>query len=309
MHQEEHEGQCGLCRQIRLLQNSHLLPKSIYALASKAYSEQSGLLDVVSEQGVYTLPRQVTKYFLCDECEAVFDKYGENIVVKELCKIRDEAAKFKLLDKLNSVSGIVANDNSIEWYFFTDNDLVNVDAYIHFILGIIWKMSATRWREFPYSEYFHTLGDYYEEQIRHFLQTRDKCFLTNIHIICLVDNKPKSYPWIILPQVRKSDCFLYTFTVPGVAFRVWVGKKFPPEFSCLFPNDLHIRFGKTDLNRDSDVIRNLKMNRQQKQLQVRKKKNKAMTGDMSFLHKEREYPKVLKRLEFIDLQIYITSVR
>ena len=108
-----HEAQCGLCRQIKTLQNSHLIPRSIYSLASKAFPEQAGLLSVVSHRGMHNLSKQTTKYFLCDECEAVFDKLGENIVVKDLCKIKGDTAKFILLEKLNSLQGKLTSYPSV----------------------------------------------------------------------------------------------------------------------------------------------------------------------------------------------------
>ena len=135
---------CGLCQQVKILQNSHLIPRSVYALASKAFSEQAGQLSIVSHKGMYNLAKQTTKYFLCDECESILDKRGENIVVKEFCKIKDDTVKFALLKKLNSLSGQFSSDKLTEWYFINDCELINVNAYIHFILGILWKMSATK---------------------------------------------------------------------------------------------------------------------------------------------------------------------
>ena len=255
-----HEAQCGLCRQIKTLQNSHLIPRSIYSLASKAFPEQAGLLSVVSHRGMHNLSKQTTKYFLCDECEAVFDKLGENIVVKELCKIKDDTATFALLNKLNSLPGQFTSDKSTECYFFDNNDLININAYTHFALGIIWKMSATKWRGKPFEAYYNILGNHYEEQIRSYLLTEDQRFLSNIHIICLVDNKVNSYPWILFPYVKKNKNFghVYTFIVPGVKFIVYIGKNNIPVFFELFKKS-HICFGKTDLDNDSDFIANIRL--------------------------------------------------
>ena len=261
MAKKIHKSQCGLCRQIKILQNSHLIPQGVYSLASKAFSEQPGLLSVASHHGYHNLPKQITKYFLCDDCEAIFDKKGENIVIKEFCKIKDDTATFTLLNKLNSLPGQFTSDKSTECYFFDNNDLININAYTHFALGIIWKMSATRWKEKPFCAYYNILGDHYEEQIRQYLLTENPIFLNNIYIICLVDNKAKSYPWILLPRGHKGRHYahIYTFIVPGIKFAVYIGKNPPIEFSKLFIDNSHICFGKTDLDNDSDFIANIRL--------------------------------------------------
>ncbi len=251
---------CGLCQQVKVLQKSHFIPKSIYALASKAFSEQAGKLSVYSHDKKYNLSQQITKYFLCDECEAVFDKCGENIVVKELFQKKDEAVRFTLLDKLNSLSGQIASDKSIEWYFINDTNLIDVNAYTHLILGIIWKMSATKWNNQYLDINCNSLGSHYTEQIRQYLLTENKMFLSNIYIICLVDNKEQSFPWFSTPKSLKLQgiCHLYTFTAPGVKFLVFIGKKQPSELQKLFPNNTHFCFGKRDFDNDRDIIEMVK---------------------------------------------------
>jgi hypothetical protein len=154
------------------------------------------------------------------------------------------------------LSGQVASDKSIEWYFINNENLIDVKAYTHLILGIIWKMSATKWNNQYLDINCNSLGSHYTEQIRQYLLTENKMFLSNIYIICLVDNKKQSYPWFTTPKVLKLQgiSLLYKFIAPGVKFLVFIGEKQPSELQKLFPNNTHFCFGKRDLDEDSDVL-------------------------------------------------------
>jgi hypothetical protein len=71
---------CALCRTVKLLAESHFLPKAHYKLIRDAQTGKSAF--VGSKESVDTT-RQVKKYLVCDECEDRFKARGENWVCSE----------------------------------------------------------------------------------------------------------------------------------------------------------------------------------------------------------------------------------
>jgi hypothetical protein len=73
-------GICGLCQQPRKLCDSHLLPEAGYNYArlrpDGSKDPRSPLF--IGEGGIRRDPAQVKKYFLCSECEGLFNKGGES---------------------------------------------------------------------------------------------------------------------------------------------------------------------------------------------------------------------------------------
>src|SRR5262245_25404693 len=74
-------GICGLCRQVRDLQDSHLLPSSLYKFMKEPSLKNPN--PVILEPGV-AVPssREVRQYFLCAECEDLFNNKGEKWIVR-----------------------------------------------------------------------------------------------------------------------------------------------------------------------------------------------------------------------------------
>lgn len=222
-------GICGLCKQTRELQKSHLLPKAIYSIIGKAGSNgspsQIKFLD--ADNNTYNQRHQITKYYLCDDCEAILDKRGENIVIKELYSDASGVGKFILRDKLDSVRGEFSNDRSCEW--FSQDNIGNIDAnaYLHFILGIFWKGSSTDWnnKTFP-RKYKNSLGPKYEEQIRQYLITQDPCYLHKIQITVFVDTSDCPISWVEMPVFHKKNGFnVHELVLPGIRVDTTVGGK------------------------------------------------------------------------------------
>lgn len=245
-------GICGLCKREKMLQKSHMLPKSVYSMIGRASlgenSRQIGFLN--AQNNFCKLRHQVTKYYLCDDCEAIFDKRGENIVVKELYSGISCGGKFILRDKLDSIKGVFSEDRSCEWFFQDNFGSIDVRAYIHFILGVLWRASSTDWnnRSFPRC-YKNALGQKYEEQVRNYLITQDNCFLDKIQITVFVDTSCQPVSWVEMPYYNKNDGKnVHVFALPGVdVFTTVGGKKFYNDVSPMARGDQHLIFAKLDL--------------------------------------------------------------
>ena len=231
-------GICGLCKQKKELENSHLLPNAIYKLLCKPFQnerpDQIGCLNN-RDNKFQMLGHQITKYYLCDECEAILDQNGENKVIKELYSSDGNIGKFILRDKLDSIRGRFSKDHEIE-YFLQDNlGCIDFSAYIHLILGIFWKASSTEWKNKSYhNEYRNALGSRYEEQIRRYLITLNPMYLNKIIITVFVDTSKSPIPWATMPRYyRKNGMNLHELLLPGICVDTTIGDKMLYKKECL----------------------------------------------------------------------------
>jgi hypothetical protein len=63
---------CGLCQQPSYLRDSHLLPATLYKLLREPSRPSDPNPVVASPDRAFTSSRQVTSYFLCQNCEQLF---------------------------------------------------------------------------------------------------------------------------------------------------------------------------------------------------------------------------------------------
>ncbi len=245
-------GICGLCKQTRELQKSHLLPKAVYSIIGRAGSNdcpgQIGFLN--ADNSFCKLKHQVTKYYLCDDCESILDKRGENVVIRELYSDTSGAGKFILRDKLDSIQGEFSNDHSCEWFFQDNLGTIDVKAYIHFTLGVLWRASSTDWNNKSFPDcYKNALGTKYEEQIRQYLITQEHRFLSKIQITVFVDTSRQPISWVEMPCYHKRDGMnVHEFALPGIYVYTTVGgKKFYNNGSPMAQEDQHLLFAKLNL--------------------------------------------------------------
>src|SRR5438270_464452 len=149
-------GSCGLCREHRVLQNSHLLPAAIYRLVRDPQWRNPNPVTVTSSHAGQT-SRQVRGYFLCEDCEERFNRNGERYVVSQ-CARRDH---FPLRELLLRDVRLVAAAPEILIGDVSSALGDHIEEYLYFAASIFWRAAARiwapDWREF-------SLGDTYQEQ-------------------------------------------------------------------------------------------------------------------------------------------------
>src|SRR3982074_2531244 len=89
-------GICKLCLEDKELCDSHLLPKSLYALLK---SKKKDPVMVTSEVARHT-SRQVKHYLLCSVCEDILNRGGETWLLPLLATIE---GNFPLFDIITSI--------------------------------------------------------------------------------------------------------------------------------------------------------------------------------------------------------------
>jgi len=123
-----HFGQCALCREERVLRDSHLMPKWVYRRLRRATGNDGSPVFVSRGAAVQT-SRQVTKHLLCDDCENRFGTRED--YVAGMTEV-DSGGKIKLahhVSRQDSPSGRLVSISST----------VETDQITYFAASIIWR--------------------------------------------------------------------------------------------------------------------------------------------------------------------------
>ncbi len=215
---------CSLCLQEKKLENSHLIPKSIYKAVRNAYSNENGggiVFGRSKSNSMNYTDYQVTSYLLCAECEKRFSQGGENEVTPECYR---GITKFRLRKKIKLETPIF-NVKGENWYIPKLGE-INTSAYMYFALSVFWRASVGDWQDKGVNEYKYALGDYYQEKIRLYLL--GEALPENLFLAVYVDsdNDSNIVPFTSFPSVnKKRNYYHHIFNIPGVKFSLLVGKK------------------------------------------------------------------------------------
>src|SRR5664280_2328887 len=124
-------GFCALCLNERELQESHLLPKSLYRyVRPKTQGNTSPV--VVSLDRAWNTDKQITKHLLCFDCEQRFSQGGENWTLRQM--FRGEKS-FRLLSMLDACTP-VAKQPEYTIYALGDLAEVRVQDLTYFALSV-----------------------------------------------------------------------------------------------------------------------------------------------------------------------------
>jgi len=210
---------CGLCKNLRHLQNSHLMPRALYEITKNLFPQKIGKNQIVmahNKVSLYT-DKQIKQHFLCKDCEEKINNNGENLIIRDVYK---GAGKFWLLKIIKNCASLLCSDGQ-RWIDSKSSDL-NTEAYLYFAMSIIWRASAGSFSEIQY--YKNALGDKYQEQIRKYL-LKEADFPDNIYLVVYVDNDTDARPIMIPPvQEKTPNGYKHSFFIPGIEFLFLIGK-------------------------------------------------------------------------------------
>ena len=206
---------CGLCLQDRPLRKSHLMPKALYKIAR---GRGVGLVYASRVEGSRYTDEQIAKPFLCDDCEGMLSRKGEQIVCRECYRGKEG---FILQEKLRATGK--------DWMLpqVGSNTGVDFEAYLYFGASVIWRASAGKWPK-KVGRMRKGLGEY-EERIRKYL-VGETDFPKNVSLLIGVNMDKEeeelglSYT-ISFPFYEKQEGHHdHIFYIPGVNFTFKVGK-------------------------------------------------------------------------------------
>jgi hypothetical protein len=221
---------CLLCRNVKLLAESHFLPKAHYKLIRDAPNGKSAF--VGSKESVDTT-RQVKKYLLCDECEDRFNARGENWVQANSLTVDGE---FQIRDALRTANAHgwaeVNGRNGVEHisiYSGIGTRGIEIDRLTYFAASVFWRAAVTDWNICGRTLHRLQLGPY-QTPLRDFLMDEGP-FPEDAALIIFVASEDQPLRAACFPIGFKPDgrYYKYNFHIPGIGFVMSLGKRIPQE--------------------------------------------------------------------------------
>ena len=210
-------GTCKLCRQYKELCDSHLIPAAMYKYLLDRTQKNPHPI-VVGRNITTTTSQQVTDYVLCADCEDLFNKNGENWMVRQVWN----GQRFPLLDRLN-----VAHPQYMFREFVAFSGVatgVDTDKLGYFGLSVLWRAAVHIWAT-PFGGRTSRLNlGSSEEPIRSFL-LRQSPFPNNIcAVLATVCTDKASVGSFYMPSpVSRIPETAFSLLTLGVHFMVFVG--------------------------------------------------------------------------------------
>lgn len=213
---------CKLCGDESILQESHLIPKSLYKTITQSFEPYDAAPLWVSntQKTSFYSNKQITKKLLCKKCEDRFNKNGERYILAQCMK---SAAAFELKTILDS------SIPSVQLYgssYFHPNDLqsLNTNKYLYFIASIAWRVSVIDWQNNDISLLYNSLPSEFMESLKRFL-LEESPFPRNIYTTVCVDNDINPIPIMSLPSGDIKKNMHMSFFIPGVKFNIFFGEE------------------------------------------------------------------------------------
>jgi hypothetical protein len=218
-------GTCALCLTKGPLQSSHLLPKALYRFVSRLETLEAPNPVIVTRNSVWQSSKQVEAHLLCSECEQRFHKYGEDWTLRHCYRGK---GRFRLQEILATSAPI---EDTGETLVFAAHSIPEIDVkkLAYFAASVFWRASIHRWNVQDHRLRDIDLGKKYTDEFRQFLLgmtgfPNDAAILIDIFGF----RSPAALATMLFPYGEKQENFhYYRFTIPGVAFNLYVGQLVP----------------------------------------------------------------------------------
>jgi len=218
-------GVCALCKHVSILQDSHLMPKALYRLL-RSPELVNPHPTMMSRDAIPETSRQAKNFLLCSACEQRFHRHGEDWMLRNCYRARDE---FRLRESLlRSSPGY--HDGQISVYAARNIAQVDTAKVVCFAVSVFWRAAVARWvMESTRLEPLE-LGTSLTEQFRLFL-LNEGSFPANAAITTeVLAFHEASFGTMVFPYGgRRGEFHFYSFAVPGVRFDLYLGKRIPAE--------------------------------------------------------------------------------
>lgn len=232
-------GTCRLCLQMRVLKDSHLIPRYLYTgLRTPDRKNPHPVRLDPNFEG--TSSRQIKDYLLCGACEDLFNKNGETWMSQNGFRAPGE---FKLQQAMKrTVPLLVIPEAKI-----LPGDLaLTPDALAkltYFATSVFWRAAAQPWKISGHLQVRVELGEY-EQNLRLYLLGKAQ-FPKNVAMWCHVSPAERPMGGLVAPyRKHKSTHHQFHFAIPGVAFDLFVGQTIPEGIYqlCMHRSVEHVVF-------------------------------------------------------------------
>jgi hypothetical protein len=224
-------GICKLCLEEKMLCESHLAPAGLYRYCK---AKELGPVSITADE-IMVSHEEVTAFLLCQGCEELLNREGENWLLPKLATIDK---KFPFYDLLAS-GAPDTTDGDVAAFACSRNEKIGFRKLTNFAIGVFWKASVHPWRDNSPAPWIN-LGKY-SQAFRLFLADR-KPFPEKAVLTVGVLPPEKAVIGFSLPIPRGRHPYnQYVFYIPGIIFVLSVGNLISSEDKrlCFFSDPLH----------------------------------------------------------------------
>jgi hypothetical protein len=228
MAKQRPTGKCRLCGEVRLLCDSHYLPKGLYRTTGAGGSGLKNPNPVMNINGVLKqISDQYRGFVFCQSCESLLNLRGETWVLANLPKTY--GGQFPLQDSLAPLTPMSSSDR-VERYDVSGAKGFDVSKLIYFAMSVFWRGAVHNWKTSAGQKAPHVdLGEY-EEPMRKFLLD-DAPFPDNVVLAIYIwpykELLPLLYP--VVTEQLPQGVLRYWFYVPGLHCFLFTGANLPQE--------------------------------------------------------------------------------
>jgi hypothetical protein len=212
---------CKLCLRIAELQNSHLMPSSLFRKSRIPGAANPNPM-LVTETGSVQTSRQIRNFVLCRDCEQLFSKNGENYVMSQV--FDGTSKKFPLLDALRASTPTWGGPEFIG-YDLVATPSIDREKLGYFALSVFWRASVHIWRYRGEKPTTIDLGKHYNEAFRTYLLGQEG-FPMDVVLLVIACTDALSPDSFYVPSLgSKGVDRTYSFMAKGLNFLMIVGKQ------------------------------------------------------------------------------------
>jgi hypothetical protein len=218
-------GKCRLCGLEAELRESHLLPRSTYALLQRRAGVRNPRPLFISDTYAGQIQSQFKDYLLCTPCEQRFSDNGETWVMGSC--YRDEK-HFLIREQILKTPPVFHLENpDVTIYSAALAPEIQSEKIIYFALSVFWRAAVHNWYIQEHPEPVRTDLGPFEPRIRRFLLGESAfpdCVALGVRVA-----SPMAYAGgVMLPTwCRENGWHGHKFMIPGIDFTLHVGSKIP----------------------------------------------------------------------------------
>ena len=218
---------CQLCQRQRPLQDSHLLPASLYEIIRKHSGAPVAIHDGVAVQ----TSQQIRAHLLCADCEQALNKGGESWVLRNCYRgngvfplarlLRDEFTQGRPLSR--------------DMYTLCPTTAVRVERLAYFGVSVFWRAAVHSWTWLHGGTPVRLSLGPYAERFRRFL-LGEQPFPHGVCLFVLLNKDiTDATSALYAPQeLERGDTYRhYQLLIPGLFFQVILGAKIPNELRTI----------------------------------------------------------------------------
>ncbi|MXZ71325.1 MAG: hypothetical protein F4Z04_07445 [Acidobacteria bacterium] len=216
-------GKCALCLKTRELCDSHLLPAAFYRIL-----DDNEVVVVDKDKTAVLTSAQARAHLLCSDCEARFNRGGEDWVLKNCWR----SPKRFLLHSALATAIPFSDKNGARVYKGRQISGIDIEKLTYFGLSVFWRASVCN-PHFGRVKRQHQLRlGPYQDPLRLYLlgTTRmPKDMVLCVAISAYADELQNTI--IAMPYLSSKQRYhIYQFAVPGIRFHMLCGRMVPEQF-------------------------------------------------------------------------------